>query len=56
MAMTTTLIEQDGATTITVATLCASVAMKDEYLGVGMIDGIQSGFDHLKDVARTLQT
>jgi uncharacterized protein YndB with AHSA1/START domain len=55
MVMTTTLVEKAGATTITVSTLFATVAMKDEYLGVGMTDGILSGFDQLEGVARELQ-
>jgi uncharacterized protein YndB with AHSA1/START domain len=55
MIMTTTLMEHNGATTITVSTLFASVAMKDEYLGVGMTEGILSGFDQLEIVARELQ-
>jgi uncharacterized protein YndB with AHSA1/START domain len=54
MVMTTRLIEKEGSTTITVTTLFASEAMKDEYLGVGMIEGIQSGFDQLEGVARAL--
>ncbi len=56
MVMTTTLVEENGATTITVTTLFASVAMKDEYLGVGMAEGVLSGFDQLENVARTVQT
>lgn len=55
MVMTTTLVEENGATTITVMTRFASVAMMDEYLGVGMTAGILSGFDQLEDVARKLQ-
>jgi uncharacterized protein YndB with AHSA1/START domain len=55
MIMTTTLVEQSGTTTITVSTLFATAAMKDEYLGVGMTDGILSGFDQLDVVARELQ-
>jgi uncharacterized protein YndB with AHSA1/START domain len=54
MIMTTTLVEEAGATTITVSTLFASVAMKDEYLGVGMTEGILSGLDQLEVVARAL--
>lgn len=55
MVMTTTFAELAGATTVTVTTLFASVAMKDEYLGVGMAEGILSGFDQLEAVAKALQ-
>jgi uncharacterized protein YndB with AHSA1/START domain len=55
MVMTTTLVAENGATTVTVTTVFASAAMKDEYLGVGMTEGILSGFDQLEIVARELQ-
>ena len=54
MIMTTTFDEIGRATTVTVTTLFATVAMKDEYLGVGMAEGILSGFDQLDGVARDL--
>ena len=54
MVMTTTFDQVAGATTVTVTTLFATVAMKDEYLGVGMVEGILSGFDQLDGVAREL--
>ena len=54
MVMTVTLAETQGLTTITVATLFESVAMKVEYLGVGMLEGISSGFDQLAGVAQDL--
>ena len=54
MVMTVTLVEAAGKTTVTVATLFATVAMKQEYLGVGMLEGIASGFDHLEGVAAAL--
>jgi uncharacterized protein YndB with AHSA1/START domain len=54
MVMTTTLAEHGGATTVTVTTLFASPAMKDEYLGIGMAEGILSGFDQLEVVAKEL--
>ena len=52
MVMTTTFIEVAGSTTVTVSTLFASIAMKDEYLG--MAEGTLSGLDQLQDVAREL--
>jgi uncharacterized protein YndB with AHSA1/START domain len=54
MVMTTTLLEKNRATTITVSILFGTVAMKDEYLGVGMTEGILSGLDQLEVVARAL--
>lgn len=54
MVMTTTLVEVAGQTTVTVSIQFASAAMKAEYLGVGMLDGIASGFDQLQDVAAEL--
>jgi uncharacterized protein YndB with AHSA1/START domain len=54
MVTTVTLDERDGETAVTVSTLFATVAMKEEYLGVGMIEGIASGLDQLVDVALEL--
>lgn len=54
MVMTVTLDERGGETAVTVSTLFATVAMKEEYLGVGMIEGIASGLDQLVDVALDL--
>ena len=54
MVMTVTFDEVDGATTVTVSTLFDTVAMKEEYLGVGMLEGIASGFDQLEVVAADL--
>lgn len=54
MVMTTTFVEEGGTTTVTVTTLFESVAMKEEYLGIGMAEGILSGMDQLEDVAREL--
>lgn len=47
--------EFDGRTTLTVTTTFDTVAMKDEYLGVGMAEGMQSGFDQLGDVVEDLK-
>lgn len=54
MVMTVTFDEAGDKTTVTVTTLFASVAMKQEYLGIGMLEGIASGFDQLEGVARGL--
>lgn len=52
--MTVTFEEADGATTVTVSTLFETVEMKLEYLGVGMLEGISSGFDQLEVVVAEL--
>lgn len=44
----------DGATTVTVSTLFATVEMRDEYLGVGMLEGTASALEQLEGVAREL--
>jgi uncharacterized protein YndB with AHSA1/START domain len=54
MVMTTTFEERAGSTTVTVTTLFATIAMKAEYLGIGMAEGILSGMDQLEEVARQL--
>jgi len=54
MVFTTTFDERDGVTTVTVSILFGSVAMKDEFLGVGMREGIESGLDQWEGVAREL--
>ncbi|MGV3549676.1 SRPBCC domain-containing protein [Rhizobium sp.] len=47
--------EFDGRTTLTVTTVFETIAMKEEYLGVGMAEGMQSGFDQLVDVVEDLK-
>lgn len=54
MINTTVFVEANGVTTVTVTTLFATIAMKDEYLGVGMAEGILSGMDQLEVVAKGL--
>lgn len=54
MVMTVTFEEADSATTVTVSTLFETVEMKQEYLGVGMLEGISSGFDQLEVVVAEL--
>lgn len=56
MIMTVTFAENAGQTTVTVSTLFATIAMKDEYLGVGMLEGIASGFDQLDGIAKELES
>ena len=57
MVMTVTLDEApDGrTTTLTLHTLFASAAMREEYVGVGMKEGIDSGYDQLAEVVAELQ-
>ncbi len=54
MVMTTTFEESGGATSVTISILFASVAMKDEFLGIGMREGLASGLDQWEAVARGL--
>lgn len=54
MIMSTTFVEKNGVTTVTVATLFETVAMQEEYLGVGMNEGTLSALDQLLEVAREL--
>jgi uncharacterized protein YndB with AHSA1/START domain len=51
---TTTFSEEGGHTTVTVSILFDSVAMKDEFLGIGMADGLNAGLDQWEDMARDL--
>jgi uncharacterized protein YndB with AHSA1/START domain len=48
--------EFGGRTTMTVSTVFDTVAMKDEYLGLGMAEGMQSGFDQLVEVVEDLKS
>ncbi len=55
IVFTTTFDDQgDGTTMVTVSVLFASVAMKDEFLGLGMVQGLNSGLDQWEEVAREL--
>ena len=47
--------EQSGQTTLTIHTLFASVAMKNEHLGMGYAQGIASGLDQLADVVAEMR-
>ena len=55
MIMTITFEETDGRTKLVMHTLFESKAMRDEYVGVGMEEGINSGFDQLADVVAELK-
>ena len=55
MIMTVTFEEADGRTTLTWHTLFESVAMKDEYVGMGIEAGAGSGLDQLADVVAGLK-
>lgn len=50
MIVTVTFDEARGETTLTIHTLFASVAMKNEYVGLGYAQGTSSGLDQLEEV------
>lgn len=54
IVFTTTFDEVGGETTVTVRVLFATVAMKDEFAGVGMEAGITAGLEQFEAVARGL--
>ena len=54
MVMTATFDEVEGKTTMIVSTLFATVSMKEEFLGIGMLQGISSGMDQLEPLAAAL--
>ncbi len=56
MVVTITYEEQAGKTTLTIHTLFASVAMKNEHVGGGYERGVGSGLDQLADVVADLRT
>jgi uncharacterized protein YndB with AHSA1/START domain len=55
MVMTITFEERDGRTTLTWHTLFLSPAMKDEYVGMGIEAGANSGLDQLEGVVARLK-
>ena len=55
MVATFTFEEVDGRTTLTMKTVFESKAMRDEYLGVGMEAGINSGHDQLEEVVAAMK-
>jgi uncharacterized protein YndB with AHSA1/START domain len=55
MVTSFTFDELDGKTTLTMKTVFESKAMRDEYVGVGMEDGINSGLDQLAEVVEAMR-
>jgi uncharacterized protein YndB with AHSA1/START domain len=54
MILTTIFEENEGITTVTVSILFATIAMKEEFLGIGMLEGLGSGLDQWEVVAQSL--
>ena len=50
ITVTITFDEQGDQTTITIHTVFASVAMKNEHLGMGYAQGLAAGLDQLADI------
>jgi uncharacterized protein YndB with AHSA1/START domain len=50
MVVTITFVESNGRTTLTIHTLFASVAMKEQHLGLGYEQGVGAGLDQLRDL------
>ena len=55
MVMTITFDEKGGRTTLTSRTLFESVAMRQEHVGMGFIEGTNSGLDQLADVVAEMR-
>ena len=55
MIVTITFDEQGGKTTLTIHTLFASVAMRNEHMWPGLRGGVGSGLDQLADVVADLK-
>ena len=55
MVVTLTYEEENGQTTMTIHTLFESIAMKNEYVGHGMMQGYGSALDQLADLVAELQ-
>jgi uncharacterized protein YndB with AHSA1/START domain len=56
MLVTVLFEEKDGKTTLVVSTVFDTVAMKDEYIGMGMIEGMNSAFDNLEELMGELKS
>jgi uncharacterized protein YndB with AHSA1/START domain len=54
MVVTVTFDEADGRTTLTHATRFASAAHKQEYVGMGIVEGLSLSFDQLGALCRGL--
>jgi uncharacterized protein YndB with AHSA1/START domain len=50
LIVTITFDERDGKTTLTIHTLFASIAMRNEHVGGGFVAGVNSGLDQLVEV------
>jgi uncharacterized protein YndB with AHSA1/START domain len=55
MIVTLTFEEQGSKTRLTMHTLFESVAMRNEHLGVGFEQGVNSGLDQLSDLVKQLR-
>ena len=55
MVVTVTLEERGGRTTLTMHTVFASVAMRNEHVGGGFEQGVGSGLDQLADVVAEMR-
>jgi uncharacterized protein YndB with AHSA1/START domain len=55
MVVTVTFEEMDGKTKLIMHTLFASVAMRNEHIGGGFVEGVGSGFDQLADVVSKMR-
>jgi len=56
MIVTVTFDEKGGPTTLTMHTLFASIAMFNEHVGGGFVEGVGSGLDQLADVVAAMQS
>ena len=56
MIVTVTFDEKDGKTTLIIHTLFASVAMFDEHVGGGFVEGTGSALDQLAEVVARMHT
>ena len=56
MVVTVSFDEKDGKTTLTIHTLFASVAMFDEHVGGGFVEGTGSALDQLADVVAKMHS
>jgi uncharacterized protein YndB with AHSA1/START domain len=54
MIMTVTFDESGGRTTLTLSTLFASIAMRNEHMGLGFEQGTNSALDQLVDVVAAM--
>jgi uncharacterized protein YndB with AHSA1/START domain len=52
MVVTIDLVERNGRTTLTMRTLFASVAQKNQHVGMGYVGGVGEGLDRLEEYLR----